>query len=179
MIVSMATHFFDAGIPGTTQSEALDFISSVLQSSTEYSIVAARPDGQIPLWNDGARRLYGYQPEEVIGRANWDILFTAQDVRAGKPRHIGAAAFRDGKWEGLVKPVGKNDRRFTTRMVVTPRRSGSGRPVGFVLICKDTSAEIQAAQSEEKFRGLLESVPGAMLLFLAEIWACLQEKGQS
>jgi protein-histidine pros-kinase len=160
----MATPFFDADIVGTTQSEAFDFISSVLQSSTEYSIIAARPDGQILLWNEGASRLYGYQPEEVIGRANWDLLFTPEDVRAGKPRDMLAAAAREGKWEGLVKRVDKNDRRFTVRTVITPRRTGNGQPVGFLVISKDISAEVQAAQAEEKFRGLLESAPDAMVL---------------
>ena len=35
-----------------------------------------------------ARRLYGYEPEEVAGKANAAILHTPEDVRAGKPRAI-------------------------------------------------------------------------------------------
>jgi PAS domain S-box-containing protein len=31
-------------------------------------------EGKILLWNEGARRLYGYEPEEVVGRANSSIL---------------------------------------------------------------------------------------------------------
>src|SRR6266404_4779967 len=77
---AMGTHLFDSGIVGSTQVEALDFIGSVLQSSTEYSIIAGGLDGQILLWNEGARRVYGYAPEEVIAKASWDILFTPEDV---------------------------------------------------------------------------------------------------
>jgi PAS domain S-box-containing protein len=29
--------------------------------------------GKILLWNEGARRLYGYEPEEVVGKANSSI----------------------------------------------------------------------------------------------------------
>src|SRR5258708_4481181 len=82
---AMGTHLFDSGIVGSTQVEALDFIGSVLQSSTEYSIIAGGLDGQILLWNEGARRVYGYAPEEVIAKVSWDVLFTPEDVRAGKP----------------------------------------------------------------------------------------------
>jgi PAS domain-containing protein len=50
--------------------ETVDFITNILESSTEYSSIAKGLDGQILLWNEGARRLYGYSPEEVIGKAN-------------------------------------------------------------------------------------------------------------
>ena len=51
---------------GAADAEA--FISSVLEASTEYSMIATDRDGVISLWNKGARRLYGYEPDEVIGR---------------------------------------------------------------------------------------------------------------
>src|SRR5579859_1489109 len=62
---------FDSSIVGTAQ-EAVDFITNILESSTEYSVIAKDLDGKILLWNEGARRLYGYEPEEVveIGRAH-------------------------------------------------------------------------------------------------------------
>ena len=41
---------------------------NILESSTEYSIIGKDLDGKILLWNEGARRLYGYAPEEVIGQ---------------------------------------------------------------------------------------------------------------
>ena len=50
----MATQLFATGIVGSTRSEAVDFIGSVLQSSTEYTIIAGGLDGQILLWNEGA-----------------------------------------------------------------------------------------------------------------------------
>ncbi|HXA15806.1 MAG TPA: ATP-binding protein [Thermoanaerobaculia bacterium] len=50
----------------TTAEEAVDFIGNILESSTEYSIIGKDLDGRILLWNEGARRLYGYEPEEVV-----------------------------------------------------------------------------------------------------------------
>src|SRR5690242_21796732 len=95
----MKGRLFDSSIV-STQQEALDFIGNILESSTEYSVIAKDLDGKILLWNEGARRIYGYEPEEVVGKAFSDILHSPEDVGAGKPKELLNAAIRDGKWEG-------------------------------------------------------------------------------
>ncbi len=76
------------------------FLQNILESSTEYSIIGKDLEGKILLWNEGARRIYGYGPEEILGGANSSILHTPEDVKAGRPREIMEAALRHGKWEG-------------------------------------------------------------------------------
>ncbi len=93
----MATKLFDGAAVGA--GNALAFISGIVESATEYSIIGKDLDGNIQFWNEGARRLYGYEPEEVVGKANSAILHTPEDVRAGKPREMLDTALRDGKWE--------------------------------------------------------------------------------
>src|SRR5213594_2377455 len=136
---------FDSSIVSGPQ-EAVHFITNILESSTEYSIIGKDLDGTIRLWNEGARRLYGYEPEEVIGRANSSMLHVPEDFKAGKPQQIMNAALLDGKWEGTINRRRKNGEVFTARLVITPRRDASGKPVGFLLISKDISAEIQMSQ---------------------------------
>src|SRR6266568_8455886 len=60
--------------------EALQLISNILESSTEYSIIGKDLQGTILLWNEGARRLYGYSSEDVVGKANSAMLHTPEDV---------------------------------------------------------------------------------------------------
>jgi PAS domain S-box-containing protein len=136
---------FDNSIVSTAQ-EALDFITNILESSTEYSVIGKDLYGKILLWNEGARRLYGYGPEEVVGKANSSILHVEEDVRAGLPQKIIRDALKDGKWEGTVARQRKNGDRFTARLVITPRRDPSGKPIGFLLISKDISDEIRLTQ---------------------------------
>jgi PAS domain S-box-containing protein len=133
----MTDKAFDSSIPANTQ-DSLDFITNILQSSTEYSIVGKGMDGTILVWNESARRLYGYEPEEVVGKANADILHTPEDVATGKPDEIREAALRDGKWEGSLTCVRKNGMQFTARVVLVPRRNAEGQVIGFLLISKDT-----------------------------------------
>jgi PAS domain S-box-containing protein len=141
----MATKLFDSAIMGTTQ-QALDFIGNILESSTEYSIIGKDLNGKILLWNEGARRLYGYEPEEVIGKENSSILHVPEDVAALKPEEIMATALRDGKWEGTISRQRKNGSRFTARVVITPRRDGGGQAIGFLLMSKDVSDEIRLTE---------------------------------
>lgn len=141
----MSTQLLDPSILADS-GEATDFITNILQASTEYSIIGKSLDGDILLWNEGARRLYGYEPEEVVGKANSSILHVPEDVKAGKPRQIMDAALRDGKWEGTLPRLRRNGERFMARVVITPRRDGSGNPVGFLLISKNISAEIEATE---------------------------------
>ncbi len=160
------TKLFDRAIVSTAQ-DAVDFITNILESSTEYSVIGKDPDGKILLWNEGARRLYGYEPEEVVGKANSAILHVPEDVAAGKPRQLLDAALREGKWEGTIHRLRKNGERFTARVVITPRRDLSGRPVGFLLISKNISDEIRLTEqlkaTQFYTRSLIESNIDALM----------------
>jgi PAS domain S-box-containing protein len=136
---------FDSSIVGDAQ-KAVDFITNILESSTEYSVIAKDLDGKILLWNEGARRLYGYEPDEVVGKANSSMLHSPEDIEAGKPPQLMAAALAQGKWEGTINRRRKNGDLFTARVVITPRRDAGGKPIGFLLISKDISGEIRLIQ---------------------------------
>ncbi len=162
----MATKLFDSAIVGTAE-QALDFIGNILESSTEYSVIGKDLEGKILLWNEGARRLYGYEPEEVVGKANSSILHVPVDVASGRPREIMDAALRDGKWEGTIQRARKNGQQFTARVVITPRRDSRGQAIGFLLISKDISEEIRLTEelkaTQFYTRSLIESNIDALM----------------
>jgi PAS domain S-box-containing protein len=130
-------------------SEAARFIANVLEASTEYSIIGLEMDGTILLWNSGARRLYGWEPKDVIGKASWDLLHLPEDVAAGKPADMAKVALEEGKWEGTVLRLRRDGSQFTARVVLTPRRDENGEPLGFLLMSKDISADIRLTEELE------------------------------
>ena len=79
----MRSSLFDSSILGTAQ-QAVEFVSNILESSTEYSVIGKDLDGKILLRNEGARRMYGYEAEEVLGRLTSEVLHTPEDVATGK-----------------------------------------------------------------------------------------------
>ncbi len=157
---------FDSAIVSNAQ-QAVDFITNILESSTEYSVIGKDLEGKILLWNEGARRLYGYEPEEVVGKANSAILHAPDDVAADKPRQILKAALSEGKWEGTITRRRKNGEHFTARVVITPRRDVTGRAIGFLLISKDISDEIRLTEelkaTQLYTRSLIESNIDALM----------------
>src|SRR5579864_5466921 len=138
----MTSKLFDGASAGNAE-QTLEFIGNVLESSTEYSIIGKDLDGGILLWNEGARRMYGYEASEVVGQANSKILHTPEDVALGKPREMMEAARLDGKWEGIIGRLRKDGRRNTARVVLTARKDNAGKPIGFLLISKDVSNELR------------------------------------
>jgi PAS domain S-box-containing protein len=136
---------FDSAIIGDSQA-AMDFITNILESSTEYSLIAEDLDGMILLWNEGARRFYGYESDEVIGRMNNTILYLPEDVEADLPKKLTNDALLHGKYEGTVPRLRKDGYKFIARLVITPRHDASGKVVGFLVISKDISDEIRMSQ---------------------------------
>jgi PAS domain S-box-containing protein len=120
-------------------------VESVLHASTEYSIIAKDLDGTIVLWNEGARRIYGYEAAEVVG-VNAAILHTPGDVASGKQIEITKRALAVGKWEGVVERKRKDHSHFWARLVVTPRYDLAGKAVGVLLISKDITEETRIAR---------------------------------
>ena len=155
-----ASTFLDPG-------DAADFVATVLEASTEYSIIGEDLQGMILLWNEGARRIYGYEAAEVVSKLSSDVLHDPADVAAGLPAAARAAALADGKWEGAVARQRRDGSPFKARVVLTPRRNNRGELVGFLLISKDISGEIKLAEELETTqlytRSLFESTIDALM----------------
>src|SRR5581483_975265 len=143
----MSTKLFDSTVIREAR-DANEFMANVLESSTEYSIIAKSLDGKILLWNEGAHRMYGYDADEVVGKANSDILHTPEDATVGRPREMMAAALCNGKWEGIVACRRKNGELFRARVVITPRRDALGTAIGYLLISKDISDETRLTEQK-------------------------------
>ena len=131
--------FGDALLGSSTPAE---FLGSMIQSSTEYSVIVKDLDGGVILWNLGAQRLYGYSPDEIIGRSA-TVLHAPEDIALERPRQMREAALKEGKWEGVLDRITKDQLRLTCRVVMTPYFDESGKALGFVLISKDVSTEFR------------------------------------
>ena len=55
--------------------EHMDAVSALLESIGGYAIMVTDFDGNVIAFNEEASQMYGYAPEEVIGRQNMDIFF--------------------------------------------------------------------------------------------------------
>src|SRR5438132_11770255 len=146
------------GASASGPGEQATFLSSILEASTEYSIIATDLEGRILAWNEGARRIYGYNPADVVNKADVFRLHDPDDVRSGLARARLEEARASGKWSGELSQVRKDGSRFTANVTITLRSGSSGEPAGFTIISRDLRE-----RGEEKFRGQLESAHGALV----------------
>lgn len=134
------------------------FLENILESSTEYSIIGLDAEGTIILWNAGARRWYGYEAGEVVGKAHVSLLHPPEDRAARKHLEIMKVAREAGKWEGVLERPTRDGGRFTARVVTTPRRDSEGNLVGYLTISKNIAEELrlerERRESEEKVKML-------------------------
>jgi PAS domain S-box-containing protein len=148
-------------------AERAAFLNSILESSTEYSIVAKDIDGTIRAWNEGARRLYGYEASDVVGKASAFILHIPEDVKSGRAQAILDEARENGKWSGEVKRIKKNGQEFVAFVTITRRVDEAGKPIGFTMISKDLTEPQRLLrdlrESQEYNRGLIESNIDALM----------------
>jgi PAS domain S-box-containing protein len=152
---------------GSEEADQIAFLNSILESSTEYSIVALDSQARITAWNEGARRLYGYEPKEVVGKEDVSILYDPEWAGSGNDRAALDDARVHGKWAGEVPRVRKNGTRFTAYVTLTVRRDGNGEPIGYTMISRDLTyaqqIERDLRDSQEYNRGLVESNVDALM----------------
>jgi PAS domain S-box-containing protein len=119
--------------------ENTDFVSTLLENLIGYAIITVDFDGNIISFNEGAYKIYGYTPEEVIGKQTIDIFFTPEFILNGKLQQIVNELLDNGRllWEG--EKVRKNGASFPAHALFTLTKDKSGKVVGFILLVEDLS----------------------------------------
>ena len=128
--------------PGRPDSEMLNFLTTLLDASTEYAIIGLARDGRILLWNEGAHRIYGYKPDEVVGRAFLDRLLPPEEGVHENMLMLLKQVTSTGKWEGILTQVRKDRQPFPSRLVITARQDQDGEVMGLLVIAKDITNEV-------------------------------------
>jgi PAS domain S-box-containing protein len=113
-----------------------DLIRLTLEQSREHALVLMELDGTIISWQMGAERIFGYAPDEVLGR-KLDLLFTAEDQRRDIPRTERETALKHGIGENDRWLVRKDGMKFFANGVTHRLCDRDGTPVAFSKILRD------------------------------------------
>ena len=93
-----AAHFAVARTAGVESPEAEGLYRLLVQAVRDYAIFALNPDGYILSWNDGAQRIKGYTPDEIIGR-HFSIFYPPEKLAERFPQYELQEAARTGRFE--------------------------------------------------------------------------------
>ncbi|MBW7898712.1 Sporulation kinase E [Candidatus Brocadiaceae bacterium B188] len=138
--------------------ETSNFLNSILVGSTEHSIIAADLDGTILAFNEGAKRMFGHEPEDLIAKSSIEVLYTKADVKSGNVRKMLETTQAAGRYKKEMHLVRKNGEVFIGYGTVTTRRTTRGEPSGFVMIIRDITEQKLLEQELQSYMMQLEKI---------------------
>ena len=112
----------------------------------DYAIIMLDSDGRIASWNDGAQRIKGYRPDEIIGQ-HFSRFYPAEDIADGKPARELKTAIAEGWIEDEGWRIRNDGSRFWGHVTITAMRDDDGNLRGFSKVTRDFSEHKQFEQS--------------------------------
>lgn len=144
---------------GHPELETAAFLASIVESSND-AIISKDLNGIITSWNQGAERIFGYKPSEVIGRPITILI---------PPDHLKEEAYilgriRSGERVEHFETVRrrKDGIELDVSLTVSPVRDSKGAVIGASKVARDVTEQRRAhdllRQSEERYRVTLASI---------------------
>ncbi len=138
--------------------ELSTFLNSILESATQYAIMALDFKGQIMEFNKGAERLFGWSKQQVVGKENIAITIPPEEIERGIQKKIAARTRTEGLCEIEMERVRKDGSRFPAHSVVTAMMDPEGRISGFVEIVGDLTRRRLLEKELRETKEFLENV---------------------
>jgi PAS domain S-box-containing protein len=141
----------------------------MVDAVTDYAIVVLDPGGIVISWNDGARKLQGYEAAEAIGR-HFSLFYPSELLEQNRPDRALQVAREAGHMEEEGWRLRNDGTRFWASVVITPITGTGGEVRGFSMIARDLSErrrhDEMLRMSEERFRLLVEGVKDYAIFML-------------
>src|SRR5216684_7473004 len=101
----------------------------LVEGVVDYAIYMLDPHGIITNWNAGAKRIKGYNAEEVVGR-HFEMFYLPADREAGMPARSLETARNKGKFEAEGWRLRKDGTKFYASVVIDALYE-EGQLIGF------------------------------------------------
>jgi PAS domain S-box-containing protein len=131
----------------TKAEEAIHRLAAIVESSDD-AIISKTLDGSIMSWNDGAKRLFGYDAEEIMGQSV--LMLFPEDRRHEEVEIIGK--LRTGQRVDHYETVRrrKDGSLVDVSLTVSPIRRSDGTVIGASKIARDVTYRKNAEALQEQ-----------------------------
>ncbi len=120
-------------------------LAAIVQSSDD-AIISKDLNGIITSWNAGAQRLFGYEPDEAIGRP---VTMLIPDDRLEEENDIIARIRRGERTDHFeTKRRRKDGSIFDISLSISPVKDRHGRVIGASKIGRDITERIRGAETQ-------------------------------
>jgi PAS domain S-box-containing protein len=115
----------------------------IVDSSTDFAIIATDLEGRVTRWNTGAENVLGWSEEEMLGQTT-ERFFTPEDRARGQVEAEMRCALEAGRAKDERWHLRKEGQRFWGSGAMTPLLDETGEPVGFVKVVRDRTEQHEA-----------------------------------
>jgi PAS domain S-box-containing protein len=112
----------------------------------DYAIFMLDPRGHVMTWNEGAKRIKGYEADEIIGE-HFSRFYMQDAIDDAHPDRELALAATDGRYEEEGWRVRKDGSRFMANVVITALYDSDGELRGFGKLTRDITERKEAEAS--------------------------------
>ncbi len=139
-------------------------LATIVRSS-EDAIMSLDSDLRITTWNRAAEHVYGYSSKEILGKSS-DILIPADATPESRGLREQAVAGRKvQRYE--TRRLHKDGSLIDVAITAFAQTDSAGDPAGMTTITRDITERADAsralAQSDERYREILEATPDGVL----------------
>lgn len=127
-----------------------DFYSQIIDSLQDYSIFTMDNALKINSWSAGAKKIFGYGEEEVLGQ-DFDIIFTKEDIQNAIPKNEIDKATSHGRATDNRWHLCKDGKTFYAFGLVFPLIGKGGEKLGFVKILQDLTEKKKSEDAIKKY----------------------------
>jgi two-component system CheB/CheR fusion protein len=134
-----------------------EFYSQIIDSLQDYSILTLDNEYKINSWSSGSVTIFGYEPDDVIGKS-FDIIFTEEDRKNGIPQKEIDKALKEGRAVDNRWHICKDESTFYANGLVFPLTGIDGEMLGYVKILRDLTERKKAEDSIKNYVKELEEL---------------------
>ena len=127
-----------------------DWLAAIIDGSND-AIISKDLQGTIQSWNEGATRLFGYTPEEVIGKS---VTILIPQDRLNEEPHILAEIQRGRRILPFeTQRLRKNGELIDISLTISPIHNAEGKIVGASKIARDITERRMAQEQQRLLMG--------------------------
>jgi PAS domain S-box-containing protein len=134
------------------------FLNNILDSATEYAIMAVDFYGKIIEFNRGAEKVFGWKKAQVLNKENIGITILPEDRDRDIQKEISKRTRTEGVCDLEMDRVRRNGERFPAHSTVTAIKDSRGRMTGFVEIVRDISRRKTLERELQETKEFLENI---------------------
>ena len=163
----------DLNQPAKSSSDILEFPApaagtpdphqhlAALVDCSDEPIISKRLDGTIIGWNAAATRVFGYQPNEIIGKSILTLIPPELQHEEAEILRKLRAGERIEHYE--TTRMRKNGERFPISVTISPIRDASGKVVAASKVAHDISERRRDAESLSRLAAIVDSADDAII----------------